>query len=105
MWGRIKLRSPAQYGPSGACGVPTVDLVRSDIDADLGHFVNRHPIDAQFGGNTGKVEAADRGDIDLKPGRLAGSRGGFVCTDQGFPSGLERAGQVRGEAKCATGVL
>lgn len=89
----------------GAGIVPTVDLVRRDIHARFGHFVNGHTIDAQFGGDTGEVEAANRGYTYLKPSRLAGSRGGFVCADKGFPSGLERAGQVRGEAKCATGVL
>lgn len=82
-----------------------MDLVGRDVHAGFSHNVNGHTIDAQFGGDTGKVEAANRGDADLKPGRLAGSRGGFVCADQGFPSGLERAGQVRGKAECATGVL
>ena len=82
-----------------------MDLVGRDVHAGFSHSVNGHTIDAQFGGDTGKVEAANRGDADLKPSRLAGSRGGFVCADKGFPSGLERAGQVRGEAKCAAGVF
>ena len=93
------------YGLLGAGGVPTVDLVGRDIDAHFGHSVHGHTVDAQFGRNTGEVKAADCRHVDFKPGRLAGSNTGFVCADQGFPSGLERGSQVRGEAKRTTGVL
>lgn len=89
----------------GAGSIPTVDLVGCDVHAGFGHSVNGHTIDAQFGGDPREVEAANRGYANLKPGRLAGFGSGFGRADKGFPSGLERAGQVRGEAKCATGVL
>lgn len=89
----------------GAGSVPTVDLVRRDVHARFGHFVNGHTIDAQFGWDAGEVETADCGDNDLKPSRLGAGQCGRVRGNKGFPSGLERAGQVRGEAKCATGVL
>ena len=89
----------------GAGSVPTVDLVGGHVHADFCHFVHGHTVDAQFGRNTGEVEAADCGDNDLKPSRLGAGQCGRVRGNKGFPSGLERAGQVRGEAKCATWVL
>ena len=82
-----------------------MNLIGRDIHIVLQDRVDFHCFQTKGGRDASKIEAAETGDIDLKPGGLvvASTRG--VCGDKGLPSGLETGGQVGSKGQRTTGVF
>ena len=85
--------------------IPTVDLVRRDVDRDFRDRIDVVRVDAEFARSAREEKAADGRNINLEPHLLVVRLCRGIRADDVVPHRLERGRKVRRERKRTAGVL